>query len=315
MNSHSNAMPEPHVESQVGARAAISWPRHFYWSVRRELWEYRSLYIAPLIVAGVFLFGFLISTTHRSAGMRGMPAPGAPSPEVAHAAGHSMFALSPYNSVALLIMAVTFLVAVFYCLEALHGERRDRSILFWKSLPVSDFTTVVSKAAIPLVILPLLTFAITTATQLIMLLLQGGVLLAKSETLAAPGMQWSFQMSLVLLYHLVTVHALWYAPIYGWLLLVSSWARRAAFLWAFLPPLAIGFGEKIAFNTSHFAGLLGHRMNGPEAVSFTEAGTMDPLMQIHLGQFLGTPGLWLGLAFAAICLAIAMRLRRYREPI
>ncbi len=45
----------------------------------------------------------------------------------------------PYDFAALLIMGVTFVVAVFYCLDALHGERRDRSILFWKSLPVSDF--------------------------------------------------------------------------------------------------------------------------------------------------------------------------------
>ena len=64
-------------------------------------------------------------------------------------------------------------------------------------------------------------------------------------------------MSLLLLYHLVTVHALWYAPFYGWLLLVSGWARRAPFLWAALPLLAIGVVEKIAFNTSHFAAMLG----------------------------------------------------------
>ena len=59
---------------------------------------------------------------------------------------------------------------MFYCLDALYGERRDRSILFWKSLPVSDLTTVLSKASIPIVVLPLLTFAVTVATQLIMLL-------------------------------------------------------------------------------------------------------------------------------------------------
>ena len=51
-------------------------------------------------------------------------------------------------------MFTTFIVGVFYCLDALHGERRDRSILFWKSLPVSDLTTVLSKASIPLVVLP-----------------------------------------------------------------------------------------------------------------------------------------------------------------
>ena len=74
-------------------------------------------------------------------------------------------------------MAAAFIVAIFYCLDALHGERRDRSILFWKSLPVSDLTTVLSKASIPLVVIPLLTFAITVVTQFIMLLLSTAVLL------------------------------------------------------------------------------------------------------------------------------------------
>ena len=157
-------------------------------------------------------------------------------------------------------MGTTFIVGMFYCLDALHGERRDRSILFWKSLPVSDLTTVLSKASIPLVVLPLLTFAITVATQLIMLLLSSAVLLGSGLSVATLWTQLSlFQMSLMLLYHLVTVHALWYAPIYGWLLLVSAWARRAPFLWAALPLLAIGVVEKIAFNTSHFAAMLGYR--------------------------------------------------------
>ena len=72
----------------------------------------------------------------------------------------------PYDVAALLLMVTAFIVAVFYCLDALHGERRDRSILFWKSLPVSDLTTVLSKASIPLVVLPLIIFAITVAPQL-----------------------------------------------------------------------------------------------------------------------------------------------------
>ncbi len=127
-------------------------------------------------------------------------------------------------------MLTTLLVGVFYCLDALHGERRDRSILFWKSLPVSDLTTVLSKASIPLVVLPLLTFAITVAMQWIMLLLSSAVLLGSGLSVATLWTQLSFvQMSLVLLYHLLTVHSLWYAPFYGWLLLVSGWARRAPF--------------------------------------------------------------------------------------
>ena len=120
----------------------------------------------------------------------------------------------------------------------------------------------------------------------------------------------------MLLYHLVTVHALWYAPIYGWLLLVSGWARRAPFLWATLPPLAIGVVEKIAFNTTHFAAMLENRISG-DAAAVTMPGRlpMDPMTHLTPGHFLSSPGLWIGLAIAAAFLAAAVRLRRYQGPL
>lgn len=123
-------------------------------------------------------------------------------------------------------------------------------------------------------------------------------------------------MSLMLLYHLVTVHALWYAPFYGWLLLVSAWARRAAFLWAALPPLAIYFIEKILFSTSHFAAMLENRLSGgPEAVTAPGTFPMDPMTHLTPGTFLTSPGLWIGLALTALFLAAAVGLRRDRGPI
>jgi len=168
MTTQSNAMPES-FDSQGIAPGAMSPTRPMYWSVRRELWENRSIYIAPLAAAAVFMFGFLISTIGLPQKMR---AALALDPEKQHAA-----IVMPYHLAAGLIMVTTLIVAVFYCLDTLHGERRDRSILFWKSLPVSDLTTVLSKAIIPIVLLQLLTFAITVATQWIMLLLSSLVLL------------------------------------------------------------------------------------------------------------------------------------------
>jgi ABC-2 type transport system permease protein len=76
----------------------------------------------------------------------------------------------PYDVAAMVLIITAFIVGLFYCLDALYGERRDRSILFWKSLPVSDLTTVLSKATIALVVLPLVTFAVIVATQFVMLL-------------------------------------------------------------------------------------------------------------------------------------------------
>jgi ABC-2 type transport system permease protein len=309
MNTESNAVPDSSLDAQAIAPAVMSTTRPMYWSVRRELWENRSIYIGPLAAAAVFILGFLISLIGLPHTMRALPT-------LDPADQHEAVAM-PYDFAAGLIMVTALIVGVFYCLDTLHGERRDRSILFWKSLPVSDLTTVLSKASIPLVVLPLLAFAITVATQLIMLLLSTAVLLGSGLSVATLWTQLSlFQMSLMLLYHLVTVHVLWHAPIYSWLLLVSGWARRAAFLWAILPVLAICVVEKIAFNTSHFLAMLGYRLEGgPEAIAFPGRFPIGPGMQLTPGKFLSSPGLWTGLVFAAAFLAAAVRLRRYREPI
>jgi len=299
MSTPSNSASGSPLESQVTAPAVITASRRMYWSVRRELWESRSIYIAPLAAAAVSLFGFLTALTfspvHR----------------------HQPLDV-PYEFAAALIMGTGFIVGIFYSLDALYGERRDRSILFWKSLPVSDLTTVLSKFAIPLIILPLLSFGITIVTQFVMLLLSSVVLLGSGLSVGTLGARMSFfHMSLMLLYHILTVHGLWYAPLYGWLLLVSAWAPRAPFIWAFLPPFVIWGVERIAFRTSHFLGMLQYRLTGPEPSASTarRGNLMEMMSALTPLQFFSTPGLWVGLAVAAIFLTAAVRLRRYREPI
>ena len=309
MNTHSSAVPES-FDSQGVAPAVMSATRPMYWSVRRELWENRSIFIAPLAVAALFLFGFLISTIRLPGKVRAALV-------LDIIQQHNLVA-QPYLIASGLMMLTTLVVGVFYCLDALHGERRDRSILFWKSLPVSDLTAVLSKAITPIVILPLVNFAITVVTQWIMLLVSTAVLLGSGLSVTTLWTHASlFQTWLMLLYHLLTVHGLWYAPIYGWLLLVSAWARRAPFLWAGLPLLAIGVVEKIAFNTTHFGAMLANRMLGGGGGDdfMTGSLSMDPLMHFTPGQFLISPGLWIGLAIAAAFLAAAARLRRYQGPI
>ena len=305
MNTQSEAMVP--LEANVTVPVVIPASRRLYWSVRRELWENRSIYLAPLAVAAVFLVAFLIGAIHPPVKMRDAMA--------LDPMRHQDLVEQPYTFAAFLLMGTTLIVALFYCLEALYSERRDRSILFWKSLPVSDLTTVLAKLSIPLIILPLATFAITIVTQWIMLLLSSVLMLARGQSVAA---LWSnlplFQMSLMLLFHIVAIHGLQFAPVYSWLLLVSSWARRAPFLWAVLPPFAIGVAERIAFHTSHFAALLGYLLGGgPEVV--TGKMQMLPLTPLAVGEFFINPGLWIGLAVAAAFLAAAVRLRRYREPI
>jgi ABC-2 type transport system permease protein len=300
MSTQSNAVPESSFQSQGIAPAAVSPFQTMYWSIRREIWENRSIYIAPLIAAALLLLGHFISMVplqHRGR---------------AASASHYEFA-------AFLIMGTALIVGVFYSLDALYGERRDRSILFWKSLPVSDLITVLSKLTIPFIILPLISFVIAIATQFIMLLLGSAMLLGSG---ANPATLWTgpsfVPVSLVVLYHIVTVHGLWYAPLYGWLLLVSAWAPRAPFLWAVLPPFVICGLEKIAFNTSYCLGLLQYRLTGPQdpASAASHAAHADFMATlIPSAHFFSTPGLWTGMVVAAIFIAVAVRLRRHQGPL
>ena len=301
----------------VHESAGVSDPSHrsatrpFYWSVCREVWENRSIYIAPLIVAVVAIIAFLFSTIGLPERRQAVLLLG---PDKARAGIEA-----PYDAAAMMLIFTAFIVGVFYCLDALHGERRDRSILFWKSLPVSDLVTVLSKAAIPLGVIPLIIFAIIVATQLVMVLWTSGVLIAHGMS---PGSTWTtipwIQNWLVLVYGLIAI-ALWHAPIYGWALLVSGSARRATFLWAAIPPFAIAIFEKITFNTSYVGDLLKQRVFGfaPNAFDFAlrHSPTVDSFIKLTPGRYLSTPGLWIGLIFAAGFVIAAIRLRRYRGPL
>ncbi len=305
MNTSSNAAPQSAGFTAPGYSNTPTRP--FYWSVWRELWENHSIYIAPSIVAAIIVFGSLVGSFHL---------PGRRQNALLLDPARRQAAIEiPYDIAAVMLIFTAFIIGVFYCLDALHGERRDRSILFWKSLPVSDLTTVLSKVSVPLVVLPLVSFAIIVVTQFIMLLISTAALLPSG--LAAT--TWTnfnlFQQSLVLLYGLITI-ALWHAPIYGWALLVSGWARRATFLWAVLPLLAIAFFEKITFGTSHFAAMLGNRLMGfaPEAFDFQPHHNVA-VDALTPGRYLSSPSLWIGLIFAALFIAAAIRLRRYRGPL
>jgi ABC-2 type transport system permease protein len=312
MTTPSNFAPENPMAPQPNA--ALPETRPLYWSIRRELWENRSIYIAPVAVAAVVLCGSMISLhglSHDAPDFAAMT----PQQQLVELA-------MPYSHAFFLVMLTGIIVGLFYSLDALYSERRERSILFWKSLPVSDLTTVLAKASIPFVVLPLVVFVVTVVTHFLMRLLTTASLLIHKESIAP---QWQqlplLQIEVVFFYGLV-VTTLWFAPLYAWAMLVSGWARRAAVLWAVLPPLAIAVFEKIAFHTSHCGRWLLSRLVGfaPDAFSFTTPSgeTIDPhfipLTQLTPGRFLSSPGLWIGLVIAVAFMVAAVRLRRYREP-
>jgi ABC-2 type transport system permease protein len=306
--SSSSTMPA--FDRQQPAAAATSSMRTFYWSIRRELWEHRSIYIAPLMVAAFTLIGFLIGSAHLVAKVRSAQSLG--SIQLQQAIER------PYGFAAMFLMGIAFLVSIFYSVEALHGERRDRSILFWKSLPVSDFTVVLSKMMIPLLIVPLITVALTIVTQVLMFLLNIVILQVNGMSLSLLWTNLSLsRMWMMMLYHMLALHGLWFAPAYSWMLLASAWARRAAFLWAILPPIAIGVVEKIAFNTTYFPHWMQYRFGGaPGSNAYPGSEhAMHAWADVNVGQFLLHPGLWSGLIASALLLFAAARVRHNRGPL
>ena len=281
--------------------------KNLYWSVRRELWENRSIYLAPLAGVCIVLAGFSLSLFRLPSRVRAAALNSADLHQVVQV---------PFVAAAIVLMGIELVVGIFYCLDALYGERRDRSILFWKSMPISDLTTVVSKATIAILVIPLVAFAATVVTQVVMLL-------ASSVVLSANGVSASTvwdQMPLgdivrINFGHVVVFHGIWYAPLYAWLLLVSASATRLPFLWATLPPAAVVVIERVAFNSAHFAGLLQLLFvggSGADAMSGSDhVMTMD-MLTVPFGQFLLGPGLWIGLVSSAVLLLGTVRLRRIR---
>jgi ABC-2 type transport system permease protein len=279
--------------------------RPFYWSVRRELWENRAVYLAPLAVQAVVMLAFLFSLLHL--------------PRAVLAAKTGQALNMPYAAAAGALFVTSFFVAIFYCLSALHGERRDRSLLFWKSLPVSDLVTVLSKAAIPLLVQPVIILVLAVAVQLTMLALSTLVLLANGMNPALLWRHLHLPLMWAVLPYGLALNILWDVPVYAYLIMVSAWAKRMTFVWAVVPPLALCLFEFLAFRTRHLLEVLNHRVFGGYELAFTVGGKgkvpISSLADVDPVGFLANPGVWTGLAFGAACLAACVWLRRRADPI
>ena len=313
MSPDTITVSDPPFDSRAAAPLQVTRP--MYWSVRRELWENRSIYIAPLIVAAVVLFATLVNTAVKAPDrMRQLPSTSEERQRTT--------LLRPFKIAPAPIMVATIIVGLFYSLDALYGERRDRSILFWKSLPVSDATTVLSKMSIPLVVLPAIGLTLSAFAQVMILAQHTTILLLHGISPWPVWRELNFVPGVFVMVYGLAVHALWFAPMYAWLLLVSAWARRTPFLWALLPLFVVGVAERLMFGSTHFVRFLKYRWTGAMPVAFQnklqargDSPMIDGIADLTPLRFLSTPGLWLGLIFAAVCVAAAIRLRRSREPI
>jgi ABC-2 type transport system permease protein len=311
-------------ESFVAPTTASRPVRPFYWSVMRELWENRSLFIAPLVAAGVLLIAVAISLIANASQLsQGMQALSALTPEK-----QQMMIAGSYFGIGIVVTVVMNFAVFFYLLDALQGERKDRSVLFWKSMPVADTTTVLSKVFTATVIGPVIVLATALATQIVVLLLATVLLLIGGVN---PVAIWAnpqlFQVIVGSIYVLLAME-LWFAPVSAWLLFVSAWAKRAAFLWAVLTPIAVIVFERVAFSTRYVQDLLGYRLTSglktmfvarSAAPQFNDGVAVDMPHRVFDALdpvgFFSNPWLWVGLVVAAGFVAAAIWMRRYREPL
>jgi ABC-2 type transport system permease protein len=260
---------------------------------RRELWEHKSLWIAPLVAAALVIVGALFGE-----GDFDMKANLA----------------SQENRQILILVLTTGFVGVIsafavasYLLDCLYGERKDRSILFWKSLPVSDTQTVLSKLFVAMVLVPVACYLVAMLTHL----MATGIINLRFEAHSgvvtnALQITWAEAVGRATLLGLFGL--LWYAPIFTWLMLASVVAKRGPLGYAVLPLLVPALWERWMLGTHHIGSFLSDRF-----APWGRRGwhLLDP--RGDMLQAFSDPQLWLGLAVAAGMLYIIIRLRQFRD--
>jgi ABC-2 type transport system permease protein len=277
--------------------------------IRREFWEHRALWLVPLVIAGLIVLAAMFP--HADMHMESADVATPQKYRAIFAMVHSALLMPQFLLLSILLP--------YYLLDCLYAERKDRSILFWKALPVSDAQTVLSKLLVALVIVPLGVYVLTLFTDVA----ASGVLalrLRNSEVVRMFTLWetdvWVHTQALILATLVMIV--LWYAPIAGYLLMISAWAKRNAFLWAVMPPLVAIVVEKIAFGTGYVAAFLGYRLSLSglgKTLMPADAGE-DPAAMLDAFRPLGALhniDLWLGLAATAAFVALTIRIRRHQN--
>jgi ABC-2 type transport system permease protein len=261
--------------------------------LRRELWEHRSLWLAPVIAAAVMValattglvFGSInnLGDVHFNIDETDIPLRGMP------------LVVIPFLGTVAQILFVAGIATLVYLLDCLYAERKDRSVLFWKSLPVSDAETVLVKFGLAAVLVPL---GVSLLGMVAFTLVYGVGVIAAPQVVALLGDTDMLDLLTVFarMVPLLLVSILWYAPLTAWLMLASVSAKRSPWLIAALVPLALMLAEATLTQTHYVPDFLGDRLR-PAAGLAT----------------LQRPALWLGLVAAAAMLYAVIRLRRYRD--
>jgi ABC-2 type transport system permease protein len=286
------------------------------WLVRREFWENRAIWMIPAAIGGVMVLIALFGRIDLMSISSQMPS--------------RAFGGGFLLAVGATFFAVLSIYSTWYLLECLYADRKDRSVLFWKSLPISDTTTVMSKLATALMVIPLVYFAAADLTALLM-----AFIISVRASSSVGGALWHvdlwLQLQVLWIYMIVTT-ALWYLPVAGYLLVVSAWAKRAVMLWSILPPVALLLAERWFLGSHVIASQIGERLLGYPAVAFKDdpggrswetTVINDDIVRTPTGiwhffsldGFLSSYETWIGAAVGIALIVCAIQLRTRRTEI
>jgi ABC-2 type transport system permease protein len=284
------------------------------WLIRREFWENRAIWMIPAVFGGLLLLAALFGQ---------VSIPRLTSPKESEEAAD--FFLVVVGAMFYLVMGV---YSTWYLLDCLYTDRRDRSILFWKSLPISDANIVLCKLLVGMIIVPLVYFAAADATALLAAFILSIRARASIGSSLWNGDVW-WQVQVLWMYAIATT-AVWYLPVAGWLMLVSASAKRAVILWAVLPPLLLYILERVFFGTHTVGHIIARRLTGLPSVSFNgsnhvwrEGALVDngdsPIPSVwHLinpSGFFSSAEVWIGAAVGVALIVVAIQLRMRRSEI
>jgi ABC-2 type transport system permease protein len=310
-------------------------------SIQREIWEHRGGFIyTPLIIGAVLLLFLLMGAgsaffwQFKIDGAEAMTEGALKLAEVNVPAEQLRLGVDAFLwGTALLWQAVLFIVLFFFFTGSLYDDRKDRSVLFWKSMPVSDLETVASKLVFGVLVAPLFMIGAMIVGQIVLLFAGGVLLMAHGGS--AWNLMWAHTHPFPVWGQILVVQgvqALFLLPLFGWLMLASSFARSKPILWAVLPPVVFAIMESFIGFTAHFSlskviweFILRRLASGFAPISFNanfgeghsmQAGLSGTRFATDFGQVLDrlvSSDLWLGVLIGLVFLAGAIYLRRYRD--
>jgi ABC-2 type transport system permease protein len=306
------------------------------WLVKREFWEYKGMFLWAPVRLGLLMIALLVAIMIYSGG-NGMSFDGHNATAVLEHKAEMVAAIANnYIAASIPVLMMLGALVFFYCLGAMFEERRDRSILFWKSLPVSDTMTVMSKVTLALVVAPLISIGVGIISSFVMLMIVGVVMAFQGlNFLGALFSNGDFYLTPLRLIGMWPVYVLWAIPTVGWLLMVSAWARSKVFLWAVgMPILGLivlkmaDYVFKLNLNMEWISHNIVTRILGglfPGIwVGFHDGTKVVNMSQFQHGSDMGSAfshawmslmdvGMWGGVVAGALMIFAAIKLRRWRD--